>query len=122
MKCMWCDRDSEFLCDSAIAFKAVGVSRDKYFKVTGLLTGADSDGEIKHWTCDAPMCTEHAKLVGFVCGAETDGIHICPFHAEHGEDQMKDMIIFENEEPAKRRELYSRIRRSIIKINAERLG
>lgn len=107
---MWCDKPATRYCDAAIGFEAVGALRDKAGNVTGLLTGNG-----KSWTCDAPLCGEHAKMVGHVSGQEPDTIDLCPHHTEHPERPMRDLVIFECEAEGRRREVHAEIRRALMK-------
>lgn len=104
---MWCDKPAVRYCDAVIGFEATGATRDRSGNVTGLLTGLDG----KQWTCDAPMCAEHARQVGNVCGEDPDSIDHCPHHAAHPERPMKELVMFEDEAAAKRRKVHAEIRR-----------
>lgn len=110
-RCMWCEKPSEFLCDAPIGFLADGCERDKLGNVKQLLTGKRAlDGG--YWTCDAPMCADHRKMIGHVCGKYHDTIDRCPYHVEHGEGRFKKMIGFEHEMDGWRRKVHAEIRRS----------
>lgn len=108
--CMWCDKPATRYCDAPIGFEAVAAMRDKSGNVTGLLAGGG-----KSWTCDAPMCDKHAKMVGIMCGQEADSIDRCPYHAEHSEKPMRELVIFEAEADGRRREVHAEIRRALMK-------
>ncbi len=105
--CMWCGKTAIRYCDAVIGFEATGATRDKDGSVTGLLTGLDG----RQWTCDAPMCADHARQVGHVCGEDPDSIDHCPHCTAHSERQMKDMVMFAGEAEARRREVHAEIRR-----------
>jgi hypothetical protein len=66
--CLWCDEPATLLCDAWIG----GGVRDGYFVL-----------DAKHDTCDAPICTTHAKLNGYICfrSGEMDTMDSCPVHA-----------------------------------------
>lgn len=120
-KCMWCDKPATRYCDAVIGMEPRGALRDSKGNVTGLLGGLDG----AQFTCDAPMCSDHARQVGWVCGAEPDSIDHCPHHTEHGEAPMRDLLMFEGEAEVKRRDVHAEIRRSLMRIersNAELTG
>lgn len=120
-KCMWCGKPAERYCDAVIGVEPKGALRDRNGKVTGLLAGLDGT----HWTCDAPMCADHARQVGWVCGTEPDSIDHCPHHTENGEAPMRDLLMFEGEAEARRRDVHAEIRRAFMRIersNAEAKG
>lgn len=104
---MWCDRPATRYCDAPIGFEAKGAVRNKNGTVRHLLIGSDS----RMWTCDAPMCSEHARMVGFVCGRESDSIDHCP-HCIEITRHIGDMVMFADEATAARRRLHVEIRRS----------
>lgn len=106
-KCMWCDRPATRYCDAPIGFEAKGAERNTSGTVRQLLIGSDS----RMWTCDAPMCSEHAQQVGFVCGEEPDSIDYCP-HCRENTRRIKEMVMFEDEATAARRRVHAEIRRS----------
>jgi hypothetical protein len=114
-KCMWCDKKAVSYCDHLIGCEAVGCVRDSRGKVTVMMTSLEEG--VKAWTCDAPMCEDHAKAIGMLCGENPDTIDYCPYHADCNEQNHDTLVIFPREEPAIRRELYAAIRRSIIKQN-----
>ena len=117
--CMWCDAPAVRFCDAVIGFEATGAFRDSNFKVTGLATGPRGSGlDLKHWTCDAPMCARHTKQVGHICGKPCDSIDRCPYHVEHKEHGMDRLVMFEQEAEARRREVYASIRRSRLAVHA----
>lgn len=113
--CMWCDKPAVAWCDAVIGFEAVAACRDPNGRVTGLITGTNEHGEAVAWTCDAPMCADHAKHVGHVCGKEPDSIDHCPYHAVHDEGSMQDLIMFHREAEQKRRDVHAEIRRQRIR-------
>lgn len=119
VKCMWCDQPAVAWCDAVIGFKAIGAYRAANGRVTALVTGADEHGEAVAWTCDAPMCAEHAKHVGRVCGKEPDSIDHCPYHATRGEESMQQLVMFAPEAEQKRRDIHAEIRRRRIKREAK---
>lgn len=106
-KCMWCDRPATRYCDAPIGFEAKGAARNKNGTVRQLLIGGDS----RMWTCDAPMCNEHAKQVGFICGKDPDSIDHCPYCRENAR-RTEEMVMFEDEATAARRRVHAEIRRS----------
>lgn len=108
---MWCEKLATHYCDAAIGFEAVGAIRDKAGNVTALLAGGG-----KSWTCDAPMCAEHAKMIGHVSGSQPDTIDRCPYHAEHRERPMKELVMFEHEALARRRQVHAEIRRALLTV------
>lgn len=111
-KCMWCDKPAVRYCDAVIGVEPKGALRDKAGKVTGLLAGLDG----MQWTCDAPMCADHAQQVGWISGAEPDSIDHCPHHTKHGEAPMRDLLMFDGEAEAKRRDVHAEIRRALMRI------
>lgn len=114
-RCMWCDKPSDRLCDAVIGAEAVGARRDAHGNVTHLLTGTNATGEQVVWTCDAPMCRDHAKQIGHVCGADADSIDHCPFHAGGIED-LPSIVMFAHEAEAKRRKVHAEIRQAAIRL------
>lgn len=108
--CMWCDKPATHYCDAPIGFEATDASRDKRGHVISLLTG--SNGQM--WTCDAPMCDEHAFHIGTICGDDPDSIDHCPHH-QHEHSHMPDLVMFEREAEAKRREVHAAIKRLRIR-------
>lgn len=104
---MWCEKPSVRYCDAVIGFEAVDAIRDKAGNVVGLLAGSDT-----MWTCDAPMCAEHTRQVGHICGKDPDSIDHCPYHIEHEEHSMKKLVMFEHEAETIRRKVHAGIRRS----------
>jgi len=113
-KCMWCDKPAVRYCDAVIGVEPKAALRDKSGNVTGLLAGLDG----MQWTCDAPMCADHAQQVGWISGAEHDSIDRCPHHTKHGEAPMRDLLMFESEAEAKRRDVHAEIRRALIRIES----
>lgn len=112
---MWCENPATHYCDAVIGFEAVAAIRDKNGNVTGLLAGGG-----KSWTCDAPMCAEHAHQIGHVCGEEPDSIDRCPYHTEHAEQPMEELVMFEQEADARRREVHADIRRAFLRLERRR--
>ena len=118
---MWCDKPAVRYCDAVIGVEPKGALRDSSGKVTGLLAGLDS----AQWTCDAPMCPDHAQQVGCISSADPDSIDHCPHHAKHGEAPMRDLLMFDGEAEAKRRDVHAEIRRALMRLersNAEVTG
>ncbi len=111
---MWCGKPAVRYCDAVIGFEAVDATRDRSGNVTGLLHGLGG----RMWTCDAPMCAEHGRQVGFVCGTEPDSIDHCQHHAEHQEKPMAELVMFEHEAEARRREVHAEIRRARMLCSA----
>lgn len=106
--CMWCGKPSTCFCDAVIGFGATGCNRDKSGNVLNLLSGLDAE----QWTCDAPMCDDHAKQVGWVCGEESDSIDHCPHHAQHPELCIDKLVMFASEADSTRRDIYASVRRN----------
>lgn len=104
---MWCGKPAVRYCDAVIGVEIKGALRDKSGNVTGLLAGLDGE----QWTCDAPMCAEHTRQVGHICGEDPDSIDHCPHHAAHPERPMKELLMFADEAEARRREVHAEIRR-----------
>ena len=117
--CMWCDMPAVRCCDAVIGLEPKGAVRNGAGNVISLLAGLDG----VQWTCDAPMCADHARQVGWICGSEPDSIDHCPHHATHGEADMSDLLMFQSEAEARRRDIYAEIRRWRIRVrsNAEAL-
>lgn len=97
-----------------IGFGATACERDKSGKVLQLLTGLDAG----HWSCDAPMCEEHAKQIGWVCGEAADSIDRCPHHAQAEQHEMAALVMFASEADSARRDIYAAVRRA--RMRAER--
>lgn len=109
-QCMWCDKPATHYCDAPIGFEAMDASRDKRGQVLSLLTG--SDGQM--WTCDAPMCDDHAFHAGTICGNEPDSIDYCPHH-QHENPDMSELVMFEREAKVKRSEVHAIIKRDYLR-------
>lgn len=73
MECLWCENEAEHLCDYMLGHV---VNAD----------GVIEDLKAPHFTCDAPMCGEHRRKIGHVCGTleppHADTIDHCPAHAD----------------------------------------
>lgn len=111
-KCMWCDQPSTRLCDATIGFAAVDCARNSAGKVQHLLAGLESE----RWTCDAPICNQHAKQVGWICGADVDTIDHCPHHAQAEDQGMERLVMFASEAERTRNDLYATIRRTKMRL------
>lgn len=72
-----------------------------------------------HFTCDAPMCGDHANLVGHICGKEPDSIDRCPYHIEHSDHH--DHADGGHESAVRRRAIYATVRRSQLRVCSEKL-
>lgn len=108
---MWCEKPATRYCDAVIGVEARGAVRNKQGGVDALLAGLD--GEM--WTCDAPMCDDHARQVGRISGKEPESIDHCPHHITHGEEIFKEIVMFKDEAEKKRRNAHAEIRRSRIR-------
>lgn len=104
---MWCGKPAARYCDAVIGVEPKGASRDKSGNATGLLAGLDGE----RWTCDAPICAQHTRQAGHICGEQPDSIDHCPHHATHPERPMKDLLIFAGQADARRRAVHAEIRR-----------
>ena len=100
--CLWCDQPSFVLCDAVLGFT---------FK-----DGIKTLGP--HFTCDAPMCPDHATTVGHLCGKEPNTIDRCPYHIEHADHN--DYADGEDESAVKRRAVYAAVRRSQLRTCDEK--
>lgn len=120
-KCMWCENEAVNLCDAPIALKAVGAIRGVDFDLLGLSIGSDENGDLVMYTCDAPLCIDHTKVIGFICGKDPETIDRCPYHHEQDKKEKAAPAILENEIDGLRRLEYSKIRRSIIKKESMRI-
>lgn len=120
-KCMWCDKPATHYCDAVIGLPAVDALRDKRGNVTALLTGSGASG-VASWTCDAPMCSEHTKQIGVMCGSEPDSIDHCPHHLKSPEQPISKLVMFEREVGVRRREVHAQIRRQQIRAHFGREG
>lgn len=102
--CMWCDREAAFLCDAVLGMKAaVGPKQTVIYAPLA---------EQEVWTCDAPMCEDHRRMVGFVCGKEPGTIDRCPLCVSdepHCEPMLKE------EAEAIRRARHALVRRSRLR-------
>jgi hypothetical protein len=76
-KCLFCEAPAIGLCDNALALVWTGQTE----KVKGRPPHAVTSMEAMlstSYTCDAPFCDQHGKLVGFVCaGKNSDTIDHC---------------------------------------------
>jgi len=64
-RCLFCDKPATRYCDEAIAKVDGGWHKPKGrppYRVTTM--EAMTSGS---YTCDAPCCSEHARVVGFIC-------------------------------------------------------
>ena len=76
-KCLWCDKPAVAFCDAML-----GQEKANQF------APFPSADDPMH-TCDAPLCSDHAERVGFVCGDEPDSIDRCPFHAKNDRRRLE---------------------------------
>ena len=111
--CLWCGSPATVWCDATIGAEAVSCVRDRIGNVKILLAGTNSHGELVLWTCDAPMCAEHATKVGIVFHDQPDTIDHCPYHMKH-EERLRDIVMFIDESISKRRAIYAEARRSAM--------
>ena len=109
---MWCNKEAVRYCDAVIGIEPKGAIRDSAGNVASLLAGLDSE----QWTCDSPMCADHAKQIGWISGSEPESIDRCPHHLKHGEKPMRDLIMFADEAEKKRREVHAEIMRSRMRL------
>ena len=112
--CMWCDSPATRYCDAVIGVEAITASRGHRGAVTARLTSLDA----QQWTCDAPMCDDHARRVGHICGAEPDSIDHCPHHVVAKRERMAALMMASDEAQARRREIHAGIRRARLRVSA----
>lgn len=96
-RCLWCANEADRLCDAAIGGRAeAGMGGRWVFH-----------GDV--FTCDAPMCAQHSKVIGHTCGKDGDFIERCPSCAEN-EPRIQPM--FEHEAAAWRTQRAALVRRA----------
>lgn len=107
--CLFCDRPSTRLCDAALGMvldsvvpRNGKVAAYKATSMEAMLSGS--------YTCDAPMCDQHAKVVGWVCGKDADTIDHCPIHQERHHDRNEPVTL--EQLAALRSELHAQARRA----------
>lgn len=71
-RCLWCDREAVAFCDAALGQTMQDCQGRKVWTL-----------EAPFFTCDAPICDEHRKVTGFLCGADPDTFDRCPCHANN---------------------------------------
>lgn len=76
--CLWCGKPAVAFCDAWIGGEAVFEGGVYRFSIRG-----------ENFLCDAPMCNEHRKVFGFMCGEDPDTIDRCPVH-------QNDRVTFAN--------------------------
>lgn len=119
--CLWCGKPATHFCDAVIGVEAKAAIRDKNGQIETLLGGLD--GAV--WTCDAPMCADHAVSVGHMhcrSGVQVETIDHCPLHVQSGEEEFRDIVMFEDEAKSKRANLHAQIRRSQISLAGIKVG
>ena len=67
-KCIYCGERADFFCDATLGMT----------QTNGVYTGDD-----EHFTCDVPVCAEHKRVVGFICGRGGDTIDHCLYHIDN---------------------------------------
>lgn len=98
--CLWCDEPAVAFCDAWIGSEC-GPER--------LFSHKD-----KPHLCDAPMCADHVKQVGWICGETADSIDHCPAH-------ISDPVTIDSAAKSKaeceaaRRAVHAEVRRQRIK-------
>jgi hypothetical protein len=97
-RCLWCDREAVAFCDAAFGQTMVEADGRRVWAMAS-----------PFFTCDAPLCAEHRKVVGFLCGEDPDTFDRCPVHA-NSEERMAD--ITEADATAMRRAVQVAARRS----------
>lgn len=108
-RCMWCENEALFECDAVI-----GMSAQVGRKQTVVYAPLEN---VQAWTCDAPMCSRHARVVGHLCaGKDSDSIDHCPYCLKHP-PAGGPMLQEEAEEI--RRERHAQIRRSLLRVAKE---
>jgi hypothetical protein len=94
-RCLVCGEPAVAYCDAVLGFTADD----------GGLVGRHS----KSFTCDAPMCEAHTKMIGHVCGRYADTIDHCQWHAEF---DVRGLVIMTADEAATaRRAIWARMLR-----------
>ncbi len=113
--CLFCDNKAVAYCDAIIGVQAEGVRRNKHKGVDELTAGSNQNGDFTSWTCDAPICSTHRKLIGFMCGEEGDTMDHCPYHINNDEP-LKKIIMFWRDAEKKRREIHAEIRKARLVV------
>lgn len=107
MKCIYCDNESTMFCDFLIALEP------KHRQNNKLYAGIESE----HFTCDAPVCNDHAVAVGHIhCEGFADSVDYCLYCYEKHLNGVMYQILFKDEADAERRKIHVEIRRSLIKV------
>lgn len=78
MKCLFCNNDAIAYCDKPLAMVIGGTVKRKG-KPPHNVTTMEAMLSCSY-TCDAPICSEHGKVVGHVCGKDHDTIDHCVKH------------------------------------------
>ncbi len=72
---MYCNEPATRLCDAVIALVDGGWVKPRGatpYKVTTMEAMLSTS-----YTCEAPFCATHGKVVGFICGKDGDTIDYC---------------------------------------------
>ena len=99
--CLWCSDEGTRLCDAALGGMAAAGMKGRW-----VYTGAI-------FTCDAPMCARHSKIVGHMCGKDGDFIEHCPHCVAHTPTFQP---MHEHEAEALRRQRHAEARRLLIRL------
>jgi hypothetical protein len=102
-RCLWCDREAVAYCDAAF-----GQTMKDCHDVPGGRRVFDLGAPF--FTCDAPMCAEHRKIAGFVCGKDPDTMDHCPVHA--ADEGLPHLDITADQAEGMRRAVHAAARRS----------
>lgn len=74
-RCLFCSADATGYCDATIGLVSAGWHKPKGGPPY-LMTTMDAMLSVSY-TCDAPCCDQHRRIVGFVCGKDADTIDHC---------------------------------------------
>lgn len=116
--CLWCDRPAIRYCDAPIGWLATHLQRAGPSLTAPLApcVGSGPDGHPVMYTCDAALCAEHTKQVGYVSGSQPDSIDYCPHHVANPGTHRCEPLLLDGEHEQVRREIHAAVRRGRMAV------
>lgn len=108
--CLWCGEPAVAFCDEWIGGETVMYEGTPRYTL-----------DLPQFTCDAPMCHEHRKVFGFVCGKEPDTMDRCPVH-QRGAVTLDTAAKSKEEAETMRRAVWAEGRRECIRRRSDRVS
>lgn len=75
-RCLFCNQPATRLCDRVIGMVDAGERVKVRGRPAYSVTSMEAMLSVSY-TCDAPICAEHTRVVGHVCGKDHDTIDHC---------------------------------------------